>query len=85
MKICYFAWIREKVGIKEEELAPPAEVNDVTGLIEWLRGRSPAHAEALADPQMVRIAINQSYVAGNAPVGPDDEIAFFPPVTGGAP
>ncbi len=85
MKICYFAWVREKVGVKEEELTPPPEVKDVDGLIEWLKGRSPGHREALADPRMVRVAINQGYVAGNHPIGPEDEIAFFPPVTGGTP
>jgi len=84
MKIFYFAWVREKVGVKEEELTPPIEVKDLNSLIEWLRGRSPEHAAALADTRIVRVAINQDYVAGNHPVGPKDEIAFFPPVTGGA-
>ncbi|MCE2509737.1 MAG: molybdopterin converting factor subunit 1 [Alphaproteobacteria bacterium] len=85
MKLYYFAWVREKVGVKEEVLTPPEGVRDLAGLIAWLKERSPAHAEALADPRMVRVAINQNYVAGNPPVGPEDEIAFFPPVTGGAP
>jgi len=83
MKIFYFAWLREKVGLREEELTPPEDVRDVASLLEWLKGRSPGHAEALKDPRMVRVAINQDYAAGNPPVGPEDEIALFPPVTGG--
>ena len=83
MKIVYFAWLREKTGRAEEEVAPPDSVTDVLGLIEWLRGRGGGHAEAFADLGAVRVAVNQEYVTLDQPVGPDDEVAFFPPVTGG--
>lgn len=83
MKVLYFAWLRGKAGTGEEEVSPPAEVRTVAGLIEWLRTRSPGHAEALADLSVVRCAVNQEYVQPDAPVAPDDEVAFFPPVTGG--
>lgn len=83
MKICYFAWLREKIGRQEEELTLPENVRDVAALLEWLKEQSPGHAEALADPRMVRVAVNQDYAAGNRRVGPEDEIAIFPPVTGG--
>jgi molybdopterin synthase sulfur carrier subunit len=83
MKIVYFAWLREKAGVAEEDVTPPADVADVAGLIEWLKAQSPGHAEALADPAVVRIAVNQEYATLEDPVGPDDEVALFPPVTGG--
>ncbi len=83
MKIIYFAWLREKAGVNEEDVTPPAGVTDVAGLIEWLKEQSPGHAAALADPAVVRIAVNQEYATLEDPVGPDDEVALFPPVTGG--
>ena len=63
--------------------SPPATVTDVAGLISWLRERGGGYAEALADLSVVRVAVNQEYVAMSHPVARDDEIALFPPVTGG--
>lgn len=83
MKILYFAWLRSKVGVPEEDVELPQGVADVAGLIDWLKGRSAGHAEAFADLKVVRCALNQEYVDPTAPVGPEDEVAFFPPVTGG--
>lgn len=83
MKILYFAWLRTRVGAPEEELSPPASVHDVRGLLEWLKTRSPGHAEALKDLAVVRVAVNQTYVQPDHPVKPGDEVAIFPPVTGG--
>lgn len=83
MKLLYFAWLRQKIGTAEEDVTPPAEVTDVGGLIDWLRGRGPAYAEALRDERVVKVAVNQEYVRRDHPVRPGDEIALFPPVTGG--
>jgi molybdopterin converting factor subunit 1 len=83
LKILYFAWVRQKVGLAEEEVSPPAEVRDVAGLIAWLAGRSAGHAAAFADPRQVRAAVNQDFAPPAHPVQPGDEVAFFPPVTGG--
>lgn len=83
MKVLYFAWLRQKAGVGEEEVSPPPEVKDVSGLIAWLKQRGPGHAEALADLAVVRVAVNQDYVPLDHPVKPGDEVAFFPPVTGG--
>ena len=83
MKVLYFAWLRDHVGVPEEELTPPSDVADVAGLVEWLRRRGGGHAAALADMAMVRVAVNQEYVRLDHPVTADDEVAFFPPVTGG--
>lgn len=83
MKVLYFAALRQAVGVAEETLAPPAEVATVGQLIEWLKGRSPRHAEAFAKLDLVRCAVNQDYARLEDPVRAGDEVAFFPPVTGG--
>ncbi len=83
MKLLYFAWLRTKIGIGSEEIEPPEGVADVAGLLDWLKGRGDGYAAALANLSLVRVAVNQEYVALDHPVAPGDEIALFPPVTGG--
>ena len=83
MKILYFAWIRAKVGIAAEDIAPPAEVTTVGALLDWLASRGSNYAEALKNRSVVKTAVNQEYVENDHPVKPGDEIALFPPVTGG--
>ena len=83
MKILYFAWLRARIGCAEEELALPPGVRDVAGLLDWLQARGPGYAEALRDPLVVRVAVNQDYVGREHPVRDGDEVAIFPPVTGG--
>lgn len=83
MQLLYFAWVREKAGLSREEVTPPAGVASVGGLIDWLRERGGGPAIALADLRLVRAAVNQEHVGLDHPVRPDDEVAFFPPVTGG--
>ena len=83
MKVLYFAWLKGKTGTGAEEISPPAEVATVGQLVAWLKQRSPGHAEAFADMKTVRCAVNQDYAQLDAPVRAGDEIAFFPPVTGG--
>ena len=83
MKVLYFAWLRDRVGITDEEVDPPEEVTTVGELIDWLVQQSPGHEEAFADPAIVRCALNQEYVKAHEKFSRDDEVAFFPPVTGG--
>ena len=83
MKLLYFAWLRTKIGTGSEEIEPPEGVVDVAGLLDWLKGRGDGYADALADRSLVRVAVNQEYVTLDHPVAPGDEIALFPPVTGG--
>jgi sulfur-carrier protein len=83
MKVLYFAWLKQKVGLTEEEVEPPAEVTDVAGLLDWLAGRSARHRSALANRTVIRVAVNQDYVGPGHPVRRGDEVAIFPPVTGG--
>ena len=83
MKLLYFAWLRAKIGIAEERVEPPAGVATVAALLDWLKTRGPGFAEALKDTQIVRVAVNQEYVGWDHPLRPGDEVALFPPVTGG--
>lgn len=83
MKLLYFAWLRSKTGIGEENVSPPAGIATVGELLDWLAGRGPGYAAALADRRVVRVAVNQEYVGPDHPVAPGDEVALFPPVTGG--
>lgn len=83
MKIIYFSWVRDKTGIGSEELTPPASVSTVASLVDWLKERGEGYQKAFADVTVIRAAVNQEHVKLDHPVGPDDEVAFFPPVTGG--
>jgi sulfur-carrier protein len=83
VKILYFAGLREATGSGSEELALPTNVHDVAGLRALLRGRGGAWADALAETKRVRAAVNQDMATGDTPVADGDEVAFFPPVTGG--
>lgn len=83
MQILYFAWVREKIGRSGEEIALPEDVVDVGGLMRHLVTLSPRHADAFANPMAIRAAINQDFATAGDAVSDGDEIAFFPPVTGG--
>lgn len=83
MKILYFASLRTKIGKNSEIIAPPATVNTVESLIAWLNQQGPEYDRAFSDRPRVRVAVNQTYVPFDQVIGPDDEVAFFPPVTGG--
>lgn len=83
MQMLYFGWVRQRIGLPAETVAPPQEVRDVDGLIDWLSGRSDAYAEALRNRETLRVAVNQELCEFDSPVGGDDEVALFPPMTGG--
>ena len=85
MTLLYFAWVREQIGRDAEEVALPADVRTVAALLDWLRGRGDGYARALEDLSVIRVAVSQEFAAPDHAVGDGDEIALFPPVTGGAP
>ena len=83
LKLRYFAWVRERIGLAEEEVEPPAEVTTVSGLVDWLIARGPEYAHAFERRSVIRVAIDQLHQKGDAALAGAREIAFFPPVTGG--
>jgi molybdopterin synthase sulfur carrier subunit len=83
VKLLYFAWIRERVGKPDEDVALPASVTTVGELVEWLRGRGEEYAHAFDNPKVVRAAVDKVHVRAEAKIAGAREIALFPPMTGG--
>jgi molybdopterin synthase sulfur carrier subunit len=83
INLLYFARLRETFGLSSEQANLPADVADVGSLTEWLRQRGGAWQEELAWDKPVRVAVNQDMADPDTSVRDGDEIAFFPPVTGG--
>jgi molybdopterin synthase sulfur carrier subunit len=81
--ILYFAWLRERTGSAQEEFVLPAGVRTVSSLVDFLSARSLGHAAAFQNRRTVRCAVNQEFADPSSPIEPGDEVAFFPPVTGG--
>ena len=83
MKVLYFAWLKEKTSLAEEDLPLPCGVSTVAGLMEYLKNRGGGFSDAFADITMIRVAVNMEHVQASHPLSDSDEVAFFPPVTGG--
>jgi len=83
VKVLFFAALREQLGTAGEEIELPGEVSSVGALRMHLCERGASWKAVLAEPKLVRAAVNQDMVPLTAPVKPGDEVAFFPPVTGG--
>ncbi len=83
VQVLYFAWLRERAGRSQERVELPDGVATVGGLMAHLAGLDEAHAAAFAHAGLVRAAVNQEFASPEAAVADGDEVAFFPPVTGG--
>ena len=83
IRILYFARLREDMGIPQEMFELPPEVTDVKSLRAQLAARGGASAVALAPGKAVRVSVNQDLGRDDTPIKAGDEVAFFPPVTGG--
>lgn len=83
MKAVYFAWVRERVGKPDEEIAPPASVVTVGDLLDWLKGQGEEYAYAFENAKVIRVALDQMHVKHDTPIAGAREVAFFPPMTGG--
>lgn len=81
--LLYFAGIREAVGLGEERRDLPDGLTTVRDLMAWLGGLDIRYGEAFADPARLRCAIDQVMAPLDTPLGGAQEVAFFPPVTGG--
>ncbi|HET9148982.1 MAG TPA: molybdopterin converting factor subunit 1 [Alphaproteobacteria bacterium] len=83
MKVLYFAWVRTKTGVAEESLPLPAGVETVGQFLAWLKDRGAGFSEALKAPGFIRVAVNQEFATDATRLKDGDEVALFPPVTGG--
>jgi len=83
MKLLYFASVREITGLSEESYKLPDGVGNVAQLTAHMRNRGGAYATAFEKTLMLRVAVNQVHAQPEHPITDADEIAFFPPVTGG--
>ena len=83
IRILYFASLRERLGTGSETLDLPSGVTDLGGLAEFLGRRGGTWKEAFGGRESVMMALNQEAAKANAPITDGDEVAFFPPVTGG--
>lgn len=81
--LLYFAGLRESLGCSREELALPSGNATVSALVDELRRRGARWTDAFAPGKTWRVAVNQQMANLATPVRPGDEVAFFPPVTGG--
>jgi molybdopterin synthase sulfur carrier subunit len=83
VKLVYFAWVRERIGLAEEVVNLPDSVLTVSDLAAWLQSRGEEYAYAFENPSIVRAAINRKHVKPDTVIAGASEIAFFPPMTGG--
>lgn len=83
MKILYFSWIKERVGMGEEDIDLPADIRTVSDLLDWLKTRNEMFDAVLEHRDIVRVAIDQQHAEHDQPIGQAREIALFPPMTGG--
>jgi molybdopterin synthase sulfur carrier subunit len=83
VKLVYFAWVRERIGMPEEEIELPAGVATIADLVRWLKGRGEEYAYAFENEGVVRAAVDRVHVKPGAPLAGAREVAFFPPMTGG--
>ncbi|MEI6301718.1 MAG: molybdopterin converting factor subunit 1 [Betaproteobacteria bacterium] len=83
VKILFFAGLREQLGSGGEQLQLPPGVGTVAALRAHLMARGGAWQTALGEKRALRVAVNQDMAQADTPVKAGDEVAFFPPVTGG--
>ena len=83
VKLVYFSWVRERIGLQEETQDLPGHIATVDDLLRWLATRGDTFAAALEYPEIIRVALDKEHVEHNQPIGNAREIALFPPMTGG--
>jgi molybdopterin synthase sulfur carrier subunit len=83
MQLLYFGWVRSRIGVSGETIDPPADVADVRALIGWLQKRGAGYSDAFGDMSSIRVAVNQEMAELDDEIAAGDEVALFPPMTGG--
>ncbi|MFC5384386.1 molybdopterin converting factor subunit 1 [Aquamicrobium segne] len=83
MKLIYFAWVRERIGKEQEDVDLPENIQTVSDLLNWLKQQGEEYENALQHPDVIRVAINHEHVSHDETIIGAQEIALFPPMTGG--
>jgi len=83
VKLVYFSWLRERIGLNEEFLELPSTLATIDDLLDWLASRGESYAHALENKEVVRVALDQKHQHHSTELGDAREIALFPPMTGG--
>ncbi len=83
MQVLYFGWVKSKIGIGQEQVSPPDGVESVGQLIDWLKARGGGYEVAFADAAEIRAAVNHEIAPHDTAIKEGDEVALFPPMTGG--
>lgn len=83
LTVLYFARLRERLGLAQEGIALQPNLTSVGDLLDYLRARGPQWQAALGDEKVVRVAVNQDLAQNDTHLKDGDEVALFPPVTGG--
>lgn len=83
IRVLWFSWARERIGSAEEMIELPEDVTDLAGFLASLSRRSAAHAEVLAAPGRLHFAVNLDMATPTHALRDGDEVAIFPPITGG--
>ena len=83
MVIKYFSWIKEHIGKSEEQIILPSHINNINQLINYLNEIDEKYKLIYEKKELIKIAVNKTYSSFGTIINDSDEIAFFPPVTGG--
>ena len=83
MVVKYFSWIKEHIGKSEEQIDLPSNITNVNQLINYLNEIDQKYNVIFKKKELIKIAVNKTYTSFDANISNNDEIAFFPPVTGG--
>lgn len=83
INIVYFAWVRERLGVDQEQFALDDEIETIADVLAMLGKRDGSYADIFADCDKLRFALDQDYGLSTSSIGSARELAIFPPVTGG--
>ena len=83
MVVKYFSWIKEHIGKSEEQIDLPSNITNVSQLINYLNEIDEKYNIIFEKKELIKIAVNKTYSSFDDKISNSDEIAFFPPVTGG--